>query len=820
MHTETAVRTAKVAVYNIAYQADKPFSYIIPEDLCETAVCGVRVIIPFGRGAKKRAGLILEVTEEVPQMKLKSLISVVDREPVISSEMMNMIVWLKENTFCTYYDAIRTILPSGMNIRVNEKYELCENISLSGLSEDECSLVSLLKNASSKREFDELLDSSQNPDRAPVIESLIDKGIILTVSEANRRMNDKTLRMIKLTDSYISDPFMYKVTPKQQQIVNLLEENGAVLEKEACYICGVTAAVVKNLIKSGVAEEFTVPDYGSEGEDDFEPGAVEGIKLSPAQDSVYQRAADRLEAGEPHCFLLHGVTGSGKTSVFIKLIEKTLSMGRQAMLLIPEIALTPQIVKNFRRLFGSTVSVIHSNLSLGQRLEEYRKISDGLSKIVIGTRSAVFAPLDNIGIIIMDEEGERSYKSDSAPRYSTVSVAKERCRTHGAVLLLGSATPSVESFYYARKGVYELLELTERFNQSELPHVEIVDMNEERAQGNTGEFSDVLVNEINANLNAGEQTILLLNRRGYHTFVSCTACNNPLYCPNCSIPYTFHKANNSLVCHYCGSIAERPSECPSCSGTVFRQMGFGTQKMEEQLTELFPKARVLRMDADTTFSRYAYEKNFRDFADKKYDIMIGTQMIGKGLDFPDVTLVGILSIDKSLFSGDFRSYERTFSLITQVAGRSGRGGKKGRAYLQTFMPDHYLLRLAANQNYRGFYDEEIALRRTLIFPPMCDICVLGVSSVSDASAAAASAVFLNIIREVIAEKKVSFPLRVLGPAQSGIAKINGKYRYRLILKCKNNRETREFIRSILLKTAEHREFSNVNIYADMNGDII
>ncbi len=820
MQTASAVVTAKVAVYNIAYQADKPFSYIVPDSMRDTAVRGVRVIVPFGRGGKKRAGLILEVSEEIPSMKLKSLVTVVDREPVVNEEMMRMIIWLKENTFCTYYDAVRTILPSGMNIRVSEKYELCDGFVLSSLPDEERNLVCLLKNTSSKREFDELLDSSVNPDKAPVIESLIEKGVIRTVSRADQKVNDRVTRMLKLTDAYLNDPLMFRLTPKQQQAVKLLEENGSASEKEVCYICSITSAVIKNLIKSGIAEEFSIPDYRIQGEDDYEPGAVQKIVLSEAQKRVYQRVHEKLEGGTPHCFLLHGVTGSGKTSVFIKLIEYTLETGKQAMLLIPEIALTPQIVRSFRRLFGGTVSVIHSNLSLGQRLEEYRRISAGLSRIVIGTRSAVFAPLDNIGLIIMDEEGERSYKSDSAPRYSTVSVARERCRTHGAVLLLGSATPSVESYYYASKGIYELLELKERFNRSELPHVEIVDMNAERANGNTTEFSDVLVGEINANLRAGEQTILLLNRRGYHTFISCTGCNAPLQCPNCSIPYTYHKVNNSLVCHYCGSIAPLPSECPSCHGTVFRQMGFGTQKMEEQLGALFPDARILRMDADTTFSRYAYEKNFKDFADKKYDIMVGTQMIGKGLDFPDVTLVGILSIDKSLFSGDFRSYERTFSLITQVAGRSGRGGKKGRAYLQTFMPDHYLLNLAAHQNYNGFYDEEIALRKTLIFPPLCDVCVIGVSSVSDAAAAAASAAVLSIIREIIAAEMIGFPLRVLGPAQSGIARINGKYRYRLILKCKNNSETRKFIRKILLKTAEHREFSNVNIYADMNGDII
>jgi primosomal protein N' (replication factor Y) len=820
MQTVSAVRTARIAVYNIAYTADRPFSYLIPEDMYEAAVCGVRVIVPFGRGGRKRVGLILSVADEVPSMKLKSVLSVVDREPVVSPEMMRMILWLKENTFCTFYEALRTILPSGMNISINEKYSFCEDADFTGLTEEESNLAGFLKNAASEREFDELLESSSENGKRQVIESLVSKGVIRRVSETSQRVKDKTMRMIKLSEAYANEPGMFRLTPKQKQVINLLGENGSASVKEVCYICSVTEAVVKNLVKNGACEEFSVPDYRLPGEEKYEPDALGKIVLSEAQNRVFSRVSEVISEGRPHCFLLHGVTGSGKTSVFIKLIEKTLSEGKTAMLLIPEISLTPQIVENFCRLFGGTVSVIHSNLSLGQRLEEYRRIEAGLSKIVVGTRSAVFAPLENIGLIIMDEEGERSYKSDSAPRYTTSAVAKERCRTHGAVLLLGSATPSVESYYYARKGVYELLELTERFNKSELPHVEIVDMNAERANGNTSEFSEVLVHEIKHNLEAGEQTILLLNRRGYHTVISCAGCSSPVYCPNCSIPYTYHKANDSLVCHYCGSIAELPEKCPECGGTVFKQMGFGTQKMEEQLEVLFPDARILRMDADTTFSRYAYEKNFKDFADKKYDIMVGTQMIGKGLDFPDVTLVGIVTADKSLFSGDFRSYERTFSLITQVAGRSGRGGKKGRAYLQTFMPDHYVLGLAAAQNYAGFYEEEIALRKTLIFPPVCDICVIGISSVSDAAAAAASAVTLKIIKDVIKSEQIKFPLRVLGPVQSGIAKMNGKYRYRLILKCKNNKETRSFIRRVLLKTAEYREYSNVNIYADMNGDIV
>ncbi len=820
MQSFISVRTAQVAVYNVAYSFDKPFSYIIPQELYETAVRGVRVIVPFGRGGRKRAGLILETEDGTPDMKLKSIVSVVDRQPVINDEMMDMIYWLKENTFCTYYDAIKTVLPSGMNITVNEKYELSDGIVLSSLSDEELNVVCFLKNAKTRKEFDEIIDTSADAEKVNVIESLLQKGVIKKISSADRKIGDRFIKMIKLTDHFLKNRSYFKITPKQQQVIKLLEENTSASAKEVCYICSITMAVIKNLIKNNVIEEFNIEDISSSDEGDYTPGAVESIKLSQQQQSAFDRISDAVVEKISKCFLLHGVTGSGKTSVFIKLIEKTLAEGRQAMLLIPEIALTPQIVSKFRTLFGGTVSVIHSNLSLTQRLDEYKRISRHMSDIVIGTRSAVFAPLDNIGIIIMDEEGERSYKSDSSPRYSTVAVAKERCRRHNAVMLLGSATPSVESYYYARKGVYELVELNERYNKSELPHVEIVDMGEERKKGNMTEFSEVLVEEINLNLRAGEQTILLLNRRGYHTFITCAGCNQPLYCPNCSIPYTYHKANNSLICHYCGNIAAPPSECASCGSTVFKQTGFGTQKMEEQLGQLFPSARILRMDADTTFSRYAYEKNFADFAAGKYDIMVGTQMIGKGLDFPDVTLVGILAIDKSLYSGDFRSYERTFSLITQVSGRSGRGDKRGRAYLQTFMPDHYVLNLAAMQNYKDFYDEEIALRKAMIFPPVCDVCVLGVSSVSENMARVAADTVLSIMKDIISKEKIRIPLRVLGPAQSGIAKVNGKYRYRLILKCKNNKDFRNFIRSILMKTSEYREFSNVNIYADINGEII
>jgi primosomal protein N' (replication factor Y) len=584
-------------------------------------------------------------------------------------------------------------------------------------------------------------------------------------------------------------------------------------------MCGVTSAVVKRLVSNGAAAEYDMEvlrrvDDGSEERSD-----PADIVLSDEQQAAYREVFLAVESGKPAAFLLHGVTGSGKTSVFEKLIYDTVRLGRQAMLLIPEIGLTPQILRRFRSLFGERVAVIHSGLSLGQRLDEYKRIKRGDADIVIGTRSAVFAPLSNIGLVIMDEEGERSYRSDSSPRYDAHDAAKQRCAYHGAALLLASATPSIESYYLAERGAYRLLEMKKRYHSSPLPEVTIVDMNLERMEGNTTEFSRQLVAEVNANLERGEQSILLLNRRGYHTIISCCDCAQPVYCPNCSVPLTFHKKNNKLMCHYCGWSSDPVTVCPSCGSERLRSMGFGTQRLEEELAEHFPSARILRMDADTTFSRYSYEKNFAAFRAGEYDIMVGTQMIGKGLDFPNVTLVGVLSVDKALYAGDFRSYERTFSLITQVVGRGGRGERRGRAILQTFMPEHYIMNLAAEQDYKGFYREEIAIRRAMIFPPLCDMCIFCFSGTEEYAVRTGADATLALMSEKLRTLQPKTPVRVLGPVKCSYGRVNGKYRYRIIMKCKNNAEMRGFISEVLREAPAQRAMARVTLYADMNGDV-
>lgn len=806
-----------VAVSAAAISFDKPFDYLVPLHLEDQAEAGKRAIVPFGSGNRKRVGIILS-KDSVPDSdvsKLKYIISVEDETPVLNAEMLELADWLRETTFCTYYDAVKTMIPSGMNINIKEHYKPLDSADVSLLSAEEAETFDELSKAFDP---DSEAEKIKKQGKGLLLESLIAKKFVEYTVDGKQNVGDSTVKMAELTKEYLNSPEDFKLTVKQKALVKIIFENDEISVKEACYLSGVGNSVEKKLVEKGIVREYDYEVFRTVEMSVENKRSFCDIVLTDEQQVVFDKVNSKCRENKAHCFLLHGVTGSGKTSVFEKLIGECIESGKQAILLIPEISLTPQTVRRFRELFGETVAVIHSSLSLGQRLDEYKRIKRGLAKIAVGTRSAVFAPFDNIGLIIVDEEGERSYKSDSSPRYHAIEVAKKRCRTHNAVLLLASATPSIESYYYAQKGVYELLEMKKRYSGFSLPQVGVVDMSEERNEGNSSEFSNILIDEINENLKNNEQTILLLNRRGYHTIISCCDCHQPVYCPNCSIPMTYHKVNDLLMCHYCGHSQPMSESCPQCGSTRMKQMGFGTQKLEEQLEKLFPTARILRMDADTTMSRYSYEKNFKDFGKGKYDIMIGTQMIGKGLDFPNVTLVGILSIDKALYAGDFRSYERTFSLVAQVVGRAGRGQKKGRAYLQTFMPDHYVLNLAARQDYHGFYNEEISIRKALLFPPVCDICVIGINSEDEAKAASLSAGLLNIVKKLV-EEGLKLPLRVLGPVRCSYGKINGKYRYRLILKCKNTSDFREFVREILARSVKLQEFKDCNIYADINGDI-
>ena len=810
---------AKTALSNTAPSFDKEYSYSVPEELWETIKPGARILVPFGRGNRKRLGFVTRLYEsESRDPALKSIISIVDEEPLLNDEALKLVFWLKENTFCTYYEAYRTIVPTGYGYDLSVHYKLVNAAIEEELTDDEQNLLNAFLAEETQRGRDCLMSSSGNAGKKAAIEGLISKGVIEETDVLKRKVGDETVSMVRLTDAFLDAEAGGKITAKQQSVIDLLAECESASVKEICYMTGVTASIIKRLVEHNICEQYEVEVFRMPDGSENNTEDPESIVLSHEQQNVFEGILDLVKKEKPCGSLLYGVTGSGKTGVFIKLINETLKLGRGALMLVPEISLTPQTVRKFKALFGDTVAVIHSNLSLGQRVDEFKRIRTGEAKIVIGTRSAVFAPLKNIGIIIIDEEGEGTYKSESSPRYHARDVAIQRCGYNNATLLLASATPSVESYYYAKTGRFHLFELPHRYNRSALPETTVVDMKQEADDGNTSLFSRTLIEAVNENLSRGEQSIILLNRRGFYTYVTCLECRTPIECPNCSIPLTYHKKNGRLMCHYCGYTRSFPHECDKCHSTHLKATGVGTQRAEDEAAKLFPGAKILRMDADTTTSRYAYEKSFEAFGRGEYDIMLGTQMIAKGLDFENVTLVGVLSLDRSLYTGGFKSYERTFSLLTQVVGRSGRGSKTGRAVIQTFSPEHYIIELASKQDYKEFYAGEIELRRALTYPPFCDICVVGISSEISTAAERAAQEFINILKNCIKATGFNKPLRVLGPAPCIMSRIKGRYRHRIIIKCKNQKEFRRLMSLTLGETYKSKLFTNVRVFADINGD--
>lgn len=814
-----SMHAAKVVLSSTTYGFDIEYTYKYSDDLVGYLKEGMRVLVPFGKANAKRVGLVTRVYEkDVPDEALKPIVNVIDKEPLIDNELMELVYWLKENTFCTFFEAFRTVIPSGYSV-IHQSYLCLANSKPDvELSDNESELYQALSAAKNKKEFDELIN---NIDLATpsVIKSLLDKGVLEEVDTFKRRVGDETVRMIKLSDSFLSGDLVANITPKQRLIVDFLEENNSASVKEVCYILSVTQTIISTMIKNGVLEEYTYETFRTPDYIEQNHISAESIVLNEEQQNAFNGITSLIDENKPAGALLYGVTGSGKTAVFIKTIEYALKCKKSCMLLVPEISLTPQLVSKFKAIFGDNVAVIHSSLSLGQRLDEFKRIQRGDAKIVIGTRSAVFAPLKNIGIIIMDEEGESSYKSESSPRYHARDVAIHRAGVHNAVLLMASATPSLETYYYAVSGRYSLFELNKRYNQAPLPQVVVADMTTEADIGNYGIFCEDLIRSVRTAIENQKQAILLLNRRGYNTHVTCHMCGEAIKCPNCAVPLTYHKANGKLMCHYCGYAAAFNNSCPKCGSKLVKASGLGTQLLEEEITKAFPNARVLRMDADTTCSRCAYENKFKDFEDGNYDIMVGTQMIAKGLDFPNVTVVGIISLDNSLFAGDYRSYERTFSLITQVVGRGGRGTDPAVAYIQTTVPEHHIISLGSSQDYKGFYNQEISLRKQLIYPPFCDICAVYFSSPVELDALRAAGSFLDMMRDEIQTLEKKFPLRVLGPAKAGNGRINNRYKYVLTLKCKNSKIFRSFISKLLIQASKDKKFSNVRVYADINGDI-
>lgn len=802
---------AAVAVEKTAASFDDLFDYVVPDYLAGAVRAGARVIVPFGRGNRKRAGVVFSVGERETEAKLKEIYSAADDGIFLSAEMLEIAQWLRETTFCTYYDAVRSMLPAGLSLMISEEYALAEDPPQTALSGAEQKLIDEYYALDGEKERAALLTKTEN---RRTVAALAAKGVIQKKELSRRRVGDETERTVYPTGA---ETVGMRLSPKQKSVLETLGEVGAASVRELCYLCNVTASVVKNLeLKGLVGIEQTEVSRAVSKEAEITQD-LSDLHFSPLQQRTYDGLKQLMDSGEAKCALLRGVTGSGKTSVFIKLIEAATKEGKTAILLVPEISLTPQTVGKFQSLFGNTVAIMHSSLSLGQRADEFKRIARGEAKIVIGTRSAVFAPVENLGIIVIDEEDEHTYKSEMSPRYHAREVAKQRCFRHKALLLLASATPSFESYTNALNGRYSLFEMEERYSTAELPEVHMIDMRIEAENGNRGNFSEELLEELKHNLERGEQSMLLLNRRGYHTYANCISCGAVVECPNCAVPLTYHKVNNSAICHICGFHREMPRVCDKCGSRYIYQSGTGTQRIEDEIREYFPQARVLRMDADTTMSKFSYERRFNEFRNNEYDIMIGTQMIAKGLDFENVTLVGVLLIDRSLYAGDYLGYEKTFSLITQVVGRSGRGSKKGRAYIQTFSPDHYVLELAAKQDYKEFYEQEIAVRRALIFPPFCDICLLVLSSPDEKAVGRAAELFFGMLKNA-ADGRRDIPVILLGPTDGG--KIGGIFRRRIVVKCRRSPVLRDMLRGVMREAYRREEFRGVNFYADFNGEII
>lgn len=806
-------RLASIAVDKAAMSYDRLFTYLVPDSLAGRARPGCRVLVPFGQGNRKRQGIIFSLEEGESTRGIKPILQLLDEEPVLTGELLRLAAHLHASTFCTFYDAVRLMVPAGMDHRVAVSYALAPEApdTEEGLGQVEAEVVRYLRKRKKPVAEKKLMQEIPLLEAGTLV-SLYEKGVLVREEDLHRRVLDEKVTMVRL----LPDDGLTRLTQKQKAVAAFLQQEETASLKEVCYYSAVTRVVVDNMQKHGLVEYFEREVYRNPYRDAVREAGRE-IILSSTQKEALDELLRIQEAGEYAVSLLYGVTGSGKTQVFLKLAQEVVRQGQGVIVLVPEISLTPQTVNQFHLVFGGDVAVIHSGLSLGERMDEYKRIRRGEAKVVVGTRSAVFAPIEKLGLIIIDEEQEPSYKSEKNPRFHAREVAKWRVHEHHTQLVLASATPSVESFHWAREGRYHLIPLKGRYTGSSLPDVTMVDLGEDPPVVGSSLISGQLCEELYHNLQMGEQSILLLNRRGYHTLVRCTSCGEPAKCPNCSVALTYHTANNALCCHYCGYVEPKGARCP-CGGEYARFQGAGTQRVEEELQTLFPEARILRMDMDTTMQRFSHERLFGQFARHEYDIMVGTQMVAKGLNFPDVTLVGVLCADQSLYSDDFRSFERTFSLITQVVGRAGRSLKKGRAFIQTYSPENPVLRLAAAQQYQSFFEGEITLRRLGLYPPFCDLCALGITGEGEEGVREGAALALRLLRETAAAAFADLPLRVLGPSEFAVYRMNGKYRRKLLLKCRNNVRFREFLRQVLAAFEQQRRDKGVHIFADMYYD--
>ena len=807
----------KIAVSAANFAIDKPYSYWIPQDMALAP--GQRVMVPFGRANRRTEGIVLTV-EPGSEDKLKPVESCLDDGPILTEIQLRLAAFLRERYFCTFFDAIRVMLPAGLWFRTRLTVSLTEDRSWKDKTirkEGAAELLELLENLGGTAQEEALRNLISDEDTLrEVLSYLRQKKWITCQTDFLRKTQDKSEKIATLAQSPEETMAYAASRPKsaamQRQVLELLCSVGSAAVKDVCYFTGASTATVNRLEKLGYLTLSQRPVLRCR---EIRPAKLSGpLVLNEEQQACFEGLASQMAQEEPGVALLYGVTGSGKTSVYIRLIQTCLASGKSAMLLVPEIALTPQLLGILAAYFGTQVAVLHSSLSAAERYDQWKRVKSGDARVVVGTRSAVFAPCTP-GLLILDEEQEHSYKSESAPRYDAKEVAIWRGAKEKALVVLGSATPSIESMYRAKTGLYRLYTMHQRYNGRPLPEVEIVDMREELKLGNDTSLSIPLRQRILETRQAGKQTILLLNRRGNSRAMVCIDCRQTPECPRCSVHLTYHSANSRLMCHYCGFSMAAPARCPACGGPL-KTIGTGTQKVQQELTALFPDMETSRMDADTVSAVNTHEKILEHFQKENVPVLLGTQMVAKGLNLPNVTLVGVLDGDLSLYSGGFRAGETTFNMLTQVVGRAGRGDSAGRAVIQTLQPEHQVIGLAAKQDYDGFYDLEIRLRQAQAAPPFGDFALVTFSGQEEGQVLRGAAVFrdsLNAWLRQVPEEKCS----VLGPAPCVVPKVNYNYRYQLTLRCHMTRPLRQLLAALLRKFSQDKANRGVNAYIDVNG---
>jgi len=764
---------AEVIVDVAAYPIDRPFDYKVPIAYQQAMSEGIRVKVPFGR--RKVIGYVVALKEEssFDSKKLRSIEQLVDLDPILSEEQLALSTWLAERTLSYRIDTLQVMLPAAMRAKYDKILTIHQPTDIKNEA------FQRFVNGRVRIPLDEVRDA----DLLDQLKKYVRDGTVTIETTIEQQVKKKKVRMIQIADNHTLQASETTIAPNAKRQVEMIawllaHASEKVLAKTILDETGSSSAVLKTMLEKGIGTESYEEVYREPLDPSLKDVPIPE-KLTTEQQEALEPIEQAIEEKRPETFLLHGVTGSGKTEVYLRAIEKVLASGQEAIVLVPEISLTPQMTARFKARFGHLVAVMHSALSQGEKYDEWRKIDRGEVKVVVGARSAIFAPFKNIGIIILDEEHESTYKQEESPRYHARDVAIERAKFYQCPVILGSATPSLESYARTTKNVYTLLTLTKRAKEIAMPTVDIVDMRAQLQLGNRSMFSIELADAIRDRLAKKEQIVLFLNRRGFSSFVLCRDCGTTVECPNCDISLTYHRVSELLKCHYCGHEERVPTQCPQCESEHIRFFGTGTQRVEEEIMKLFPEARVIRMDVDTTSRKGSHEKLLRQFSEGEADILLGTQMIAKGLDFPNITLVGVLAADTTLHLADFRAAEKTFQLMTQVSGRAGRHELPGEVFIQTYSPEHYAIELAKEQHYESFYEMEMKTRKQFGYPPFYYFTLIQFSHEDVLKVNEFAQKATTFLRE-----QLSTTTMIIGPTASAISRMNNRYRYQCLIKYK------------------------------------